>query len=88
MASLEGWNSTIELHPHLNAIRNRPVIAMAGAGFEPAKALPPDLQSGPFGRSGIPPFTAFSKAFLKKLAVGLEPATTGLQNRDSTVELR
>ena len=28
---------------------------MAGAGFEPAKALPPDLQSGPFGRSGIPP---------------------------------
>ncbi len=25
------------------------------AGFEPAKALPPDLQSGPFGRSGIPP---------------------------------
>ena len=29
--------------------------SMAGAGFEPAKALPPDLQSGPFGRSGIPP---------------------------------
>ena len=28
---------------------------MAGAGFEPAKALPPDLQSGPFGHSGIPP---------------------------------
>ena len=25
------------------------------AGFEPAKAAPPDLQSGPFGRSGIPP---------------------------------
>ena len=28
---------------------------MGGAGFEPAKASPPDLQSGPFGRSGIPP---------------------------------
>jgi hypothetical protein len=28
---------------------------MAGAGFEPAKAEPPDLQSGPFGHSGIPP---------------------------------
>ena len=26
-----------------------------GAGFEPAKAEPPDLQSGPFDRSGIPP---------------------------------
>jgi hypothetical protein len=26
-----------------------------GAGFEPAKALPTDLQSAPFGRLGIPP---------------------------------
>jgi hypothetical protein len=25
------------------------------AGFEPAKAVPSDLQSDPFGRSGIPP---------------------------------
>ena len=31
--------------------RIRPV---EGAGFEPAKAQPPDLQSGPFG-SGTPP---------------------------------
>jgi hypothetical protein len=29
---------------------------MGGAGFEPAKAMPPDLQSGPFGRLGIHPF--------------------------------
>jgi hypothetical protein len=28
---------------------------MGGAGFEPAKAEPPDLQSGPFGRLGIHP---------------------------------
>jgi hypothetical protein len=28
---------------------------VGGAGFEPAKALPPDLQSGPFGRLGIHP---------------------------------
>ena len=26
-----------------------------GAGFEPAKAEPSDLQSDPFGRSGTPP---------------------------------
>ncbi len=26
-----------------------------GAGFEPAKAVPSDLQSDPFGRSGTPP---------------------------------
>ncbi len=30
-------------------------IDMGGAGFEPAKAMPPDLQSGPFGRLGIHP---------------------------------
>ena len=26
-----------------------------GEGFEPSKAVPADLQSAPFGRSGIPP---------------------------------
>jgi hypothetical protein len=30
-------------------------LYMAGAGFEPAKAEPRDLQSRPFDRSGIPP---------------------------------
>ena len=30
-------------------------VKVGEAGFEPAKAVPPDLQSGPFGRSGIPP---------------------------------
>ena len=28
---------------------------MGGAGFEPAKAVPSDLQSDPFDRSGNPP---------------------------------
>ena len=36
--------------------RSNPIgTDMGGAGFEPAKALPPDLQSGPFGRLGIHP---------------------------------
>ena len=30
-------------------------IMVEGAGFEPAKALPTDLQSAPFGHSGTPP---------------------------------
>jgi hypothetical protein len=30
-------------------------MQLGGAGFEPAKAEPPDLQSGPFDRSGNPP---------------------------------
>lgn len=41
-------------HQHLREQRSGREI-MAGAGFEPAKAEPPDLQSGPFGHSGIPP---------------------------------
>ncbi len=70
------------------------------------KALPPDLQSGPFDRSGIPPnspntFSASCRNSLTQangcrcaiktndcktsgeLAVGLEPTTSGLQNRGS-----
>ena len=36
---------------------------MEGAGFEPAKAVPSDLQSDPFGRSGTPPHNnSLSKA--------------------------
>ena len=45
--SLEGWSSTIELHP-LD-------ILVEGGGFEPPKVEPADLQSDPFGRSGTPP---------------------------------
>ena len=57
--SLEGWGSTVELHPqqiqtNVNVKINHQNV-MGEAGFEPAKAEPPDLQSGPFGRSGIPP---------------------------------
>ena len=31
-------------------------VAVGGAGFEPAKAEPSDLQSDPFDRSGNPPY--------------------------------
>ena len=44
------------------AQRGRTGEAMAGAGFEPAKAEPTDLQSVPFDRSGIPPGAAGSLA--------------------------
>ena len=77
--SLEGWGSTIELHPHVinigaeDEIRTRdPRLGKAmlypwatsaqllsfklveGDGFEPSKAQLTDLQSAPFGHSGIP----------------------------------
>ena len=50
--SLEGWSSTIELHPRcLN------YMMVEGGGFEPPKVEPADLQSDPFGRSGTPPIS-------------------------------
>ena len=39
----------------LNRIRPDSHALVEGVGFEPTKAEPPDLQSGPFGRSGTPP---------------------------------
>jgi hypothetical protein len=52
--SLEGWSSTIELHPHINSLTTNYDL-VEGGGFEPPKAEPSDLQSDPFGRSGTPP---------------------------------
>ncbi len=53
MISLEGWSSTIELHPQIFKFK----MMVEGGGFEPPKAEPADLQSDPFGRSGTPPIS-------------------------------
>ena len=37
------------------------VFLVGEDGFEPSKALPADLQSVPFGHSGIPPYTILSE---------------------------
>ena len=66
VVSLEGFCSTIELHPHLAACCPLTIagpssalhILVEGEGFEPSKAEPSDLQSDPFDRSGTPPLTA------------------------------
>ena len=65
VVSLEGFCSTIELHPHLAAccpvngrrpkLKLKHIILVEGEGFEPSKAEPSDLQSDPFDRSGTPP---------------------------------
>ena len=61
-------------------------------GFEPPKAEPPDLQSGPFDRFGISPQTELAasseardgrRRFAMELAVGLEPTTSRLQGGGS-----
>ena len=51
--SLEGWDSTIELHPH---IHHSIFFMVEGTGFEPVKAQLTDLQSVPFTHSSIPPY--------------------------------
>src|SRR6185295_15354869 len=59
--SLEGFCSTIELHPpepFSACPLPRPCRShclVEGEGFEPSKAEPSDLQSDPFDRSGTPP---------------------------------
>ena len=51
------------------------VIMVEGGGFEPPKSLTTDLQSVPFGRSGIPPGEEALISQFVELAMGLEPAT-------------
>ena len=69
VVSLEGFCSTIELHP-----RGLPDL-VEGEGFEPSKAEPADLQSAPFDRSGTPPTKPCS------LAISVPKCQTTLNQR-------
>lgn len=62
--SLEGWSSTIELHPQIPLN-----LVVEGGGFEPPKVEPADLQSDPFGRSGTPPLLIRSIILIYKILV-------------------
>ena len=72
--SLEGFCSTIELHPpdhqplDTDSQHTRPYCnqLVEGEGFEPSKAVPTDLQSVPFDRSGTPPTKAEIMVKLKE----------------------
>ncbi len=52
-------------------------ICMGEGGFEPPKAVPADLQSVPFGHSGIPPdiYRTHLAYCIMKLVIGVEPTT-------------
>ena len=47
--------------PLRRIMKNFSAFQMDGEGFEPSKALPTDLQSDPFGHSGIRPYVRFSQ---------------------------
>ena len=67
IASLEGWSSTIELHPHLNLHCRRHAHRLhqqdpefhrswwRGLDSNQRRRTPADLQSAPFSHSGTPP---------------------------------
>jgi hypothetical protein len=70
-SSLEGWNSTAELHPHS--------VAVEGEGFEPSKAWSRQIYSLLPLATREPlricsDFVALRAGL--ELAVGLEPATS------------
>ena len=58
LASLEGWSSTIELHPRRHGIWWR------GLDSNQRRRAPADLQSAPFSHSGTPPPCSVSAADL------------------------
>src|SRR6188472_600286 len=58
---------------------------MAGEGFEPSKAEPPDLQSGPFDRSGTPPEGSSAAADAERVATAALP---GRQRRGRWTQAR
>ena len=49
-------------------LKGRFFYMVGEAGFGPAKSVTTDLQSAPFGRSGIPPY-------MLELVNGVEPST-------------
>ena len=51
-----------------------PAILVEGAGFEPAKAEPTDLQSAPFDRFGTPPQRKQRIVLVRQEAVKLPPS--------------
>ena len=74
-----------------------PHTMVEGGGFEPPKAEPPDLQSGPFDRSGTPPvknvnrqcspvFTYVSMAEIDPTS-RISRRNSGARRRDRTSDL-
>ena len=55
------------INNRLKQIKTQKCLLVEEDGFEPSKAELTDLQSAPFGHSGIPPKMV--------LAVGIEPTT-------------
>ena len=66
------FDSIFPVKKNTDRPKGQSVFLVGEDGFEPSKALPADLQSVPFGHSGIPPYAICQKV---ELVDGLEPPT-------------
>lgn len=75
-------NTTCPFHRFKYINISLPLLLLGEGGFEPPKALPADLQSVPFGHSGIPPYNFIynncSSSESQQLFMGFENCTIGL----------
>ena len=63
-----------EKHDFMHCFLHKSRVLVGRGGFEPPKSKTSDLQSDPFGRSGICPYF-FCFAFAVEPVIGLEPTT-------------
>ena len=66
---------------------NKNAVLVGRGGFEPPKSKTSDLQSDPFGRSGICPNILDVTLLHVEPVIGLEPTTCWLQISCSAIEL-
>ena len=60
-----------EKHDFMHCFLHKSRVLVGRGGFEPPKSKTSDLQSDPFGRSGICPY----KIVVVEPVIGLEPTT-------------
>ena len=67
------YNTLYSVHEKRHGNKYRVFQAMGGGGFEPPKQFAADLQSVPFGHSGIHPYSIIK--YNRQPMNGLEPLT-------------
>ena len=65
-----------EKHDFIRNFLHKSRVLVGRGGFEPPKSKTSDLQSDPFGRSGICPKYKCRLLFFVEPVIGLEPTTS------------
>ena len=64
-----------EKHDFMHCFLHKSRVLVGRGGFEPPKSKTSDLQSDPFGRSGICPYISNYRSLIVEPVIGLEPTT-------------